>query len=102
VAVEKIFMSRTREEWQEKLSALDACCEPVLDIDEVAAHPQIAARSVIHGGEVRPGVVLRDDWKRLDAPRLGEHSAEVLAEVGVDATEFVSLRDEGVTAQPSP
>ena len=44
MALEEIFASRTRIEWQRKLSALDACCEPVLDLDEVLSHPQIAAR----------------------------------------------------------
>jgi benzylsuccinate CoA-transferase BbsE subunit len=33
---------------------------------------------------------------RRPAPRLGEHSAEVLAEIGVSAPEFARLRGEGV------
>jgi len=85
--MEEIFASRTRSGWESELSALDACCEPVLDLHEVASHPQIAARRLIEtsatGVEVRPAVQLRDGWRRRDAPRLGEHTAEVLAELGV-------------------
>src|SRR5256885_8053335 len=46
IALEEIFASRTRREWQEKLAALDACCEPVLEVDEVRHQPQIAARQL--------------------------------------------------------
>jgi alpha-methylacyl-CoA racemase len=83
--MEEIFASRTRSEWERELSALDACCEPVLDLDEVASHPQIAARHLIEtratGVEVRPAIQLRPAWRRRDAPGLGEHTAEILEEL---------------------
>ena len=68
-AVEEVFRSRSRDEWQQVLSQADACCEPVLDVDEVSRHPQIAARSLFE--------------KRGRAPRLGEHTAEILKEIGI-------------------
>ncbi len=78
--VEEIFRSRTRAEWEEVLAPIDACCEPVLDIDEVASHPQIVARRVL--------------TKAVgEAPRLGEHTAQVLAEIGVDASRMDELRE---------
>jgi alpha-methylacyl-CoA racemase len=98
--MEAVFASRARDEWAAELASLDACCEPVLELHEVAAHPQVAARRLIEtratGVEVRPAVVMREDWRRLDPPRLGEHSAEVLAEVGVDAQRLEELRKAGV------
>ncbi|TMC51566.1 MAG: CoA transferase [Chloroflexi bacterium] len=98
--MEQIFASRTRAEWQKRLSAVDSCCEPVLDVDEVAAHPQVAARRLIEnratGVEVGPAVRLGNDWRRRDPPRLGEHNAEVLAEIGVDATQLEKLGADGV------
>jgi alpha-methylacyl-CoA racemase len=97
--MEKIFALRTRDEWESHLSALDACCEPVLDLDEVAAHPQVAARRLIGryatGVEVAPAVRLRDDWRRNPAPRIGEHTAELLAELGIDGARLDELKAAG-------
>jgi crotonobetainyl-CoA:carnitine CoA-transferase CaiB-like acyl-CoA transferase len=99
-AVEEVFASRTREEWDKVLAGLDVCCEPVLGIDEVASHPQVAARRLIetHGGaiEVRPVVPVGKDYRRRNPPRLGEHNAEVLDEIGVDAGLLAALAGQGV------
>jgi crotonobetainyl-CoA:carnitine CoA-transferase CaiB-like acyl-CoA transferase len=48
------------------------------------------------GVEVRPAVRVRDRWRRRDAPGLGEHSAEILAELDVDEARLASLRQAGV------
>jgi crotonobetainyl-CoA:carnitine CoA-transferase CaiB-like acyl-CoA transferase len=99
--MEAVFASRTRSDWERQLSGLDACCEPVLELDEVALHPQVAARRLFEsragGVEVRPAVLLRDDWRRRDAPGLGEHTLEVLAEVGVDEGRLEELKQQAVT-----
>jgi crotonobetainyl-CoA:carnitine CoA-transferase CaiB-like acyl-CoA transferase len=98
-AVESVFASSTRSEWEHRLAGLEVCCEPVLDLDEVSSHAQVAARGLIMrmrtGVEIRPAVPLRANWRRLDAPALGEHTAEILAQVGVDAARLNGLRKEG-------
>jgi crotonobetainyl-CoA:carnitine CoA-transferase CaiB-like acyl-CoA transferase len=98
--MEAVFASRTRSEWETELAGLDVCCEPVLELGEVASHSQIAARSLIadrgSGVEVRPAVQLRGEWRRFGAPRLGEHTTQILSEIGVDAARLEQLRERGV------
>ncbi|HTE50629.1 MAG TPA: CaiB/BaiF CoA-transferase family protein [Kofleriaceae bacterium] len=101
--VQAILRTRTRDEWTEILAAHDCCCEPVLEMDELRAHPLHRARGVfteVPGGgaagsagdtilQVRtPAGPARTD--RL-APRLGEHSREVLAEYGFTEAEIGGL-----------
>ncbi len=99
-AMEAVFQSRTRSEWERELAGLEVCCEPVLELSEVHAHPQIAARGLITRGaagvEVRPAVPMRTDWRRRNAPALGEHTAEILDELGIDLKRVESLKQDGV------
>jgi crotonobetainyl-CoA:carnitine CoA-transferase CaiB-like acyl-CoA transferase len=98
--MEVMFASRTREEWRQALEGLEVCCEPVLRLDEVPANQQIKHRNLINettgGLEIAPAVPVGEGWRRRDPPGLGEHTAEVLGEVGVSAAEIESLRGQGV------
>jgi acetyl-CoA hydrolase len=42
----ELFATRTRDEWCALLEGTDACFAPVLNPDEAAAHPHLAARGV--------------------------------------------------------
>ena len=94
-----IFAAATRSEWEERLAGLDVCCEPVLELEEVSAHPQVLARSLVvetaTGVELAPPVRMAEQWRRRDAPRLGEHTTEVLAEVDIDRQQLAQLRAQG-------
>lgn len=104
--VRTIFKSRTQAEWVEFMRDADACCEPVLSMEEAFVHPQAVAREMVmeaqHPTEGRVHqlgfpVKLSETPPRvtLQSPGYGEHTDEVLAELGLSDDEIKSLKDSG-------
>lgn len=102
-----LFRSRTRQEWLEIFAQVDACCEPVLTLDAALAHPQVRHRQMITQVEHSPGEVVRQlgtflklsqtpATVRTAAPRLGEHTGEILQELGYTETQLHELSQAGV------
>jgi len=96
--VQAILDTRVRDEWVRHLAAHDCCCEPVLELDELAEHPLHAERNMffsIDGGALGPVAQVRTPVgePRADriAPRHGEHSEEVLREYGFSDDEIAAL-----------
>lgn len=98
--------TRSTTEILERLRTADVPHGPVLGIDEVVVHPQIEARGLLHtmdhpqhGRVMFPKTpILRDGaWPevRRTAPALGEHTREVLEELGYDGSGVASLVAEG-------
>jgi alpha-methylacyl-CoA racemase len=54
--LEVLFATRTQAEWTDLLEGTDACFAPVLELEDAAAHPQMAARNayVEHEGMLHP------------------------------------------------
>jgi crotonobetainyl-CoA:carnitine CoA-transferase CaiB-like acyl-CoA transferase len=107
---QEVLRTRTTGEWLARLEAEDVPCAPVLTRNEVIAHPQVAASEAlvesVHAvagrlRQARPPA--RFDRTPAaagrDAPRLGEHSREVLAELGMTPAEIAALAEAGVIAQ---
>jgi crotonobetainyl-CoA:carnitine CoA-transferase CaiB-like acyl-CoA transferase len=98
--------SRTRDEAIGELERARIPCGPVYDLDEVLMDPQVGARGLLqdveHPGSKRP-VPLASTPVRLvgesmslrRAPTLGEHTDEVLTEVGFSPAEIASFKQEG-------
>jgi crotonobetainyl-CoA:carnitine CoA-transferase CaiB-like acyl-CoA transferase len=96
----EIFGSRTREDWTEALSGVEASVEPVYTLAEAIEDDQVAARDLVWD-ENRPrigfpalGTDAPEDRGR-PAPAQGEHTGQVLREVGYEAEEIESLAAEG-------
>jgi len=93
-----IFASRPRDEWLETLAGLEVCVGPVNSMGEALADPQVVHRGMVT--EAGPGSPFRFDGEHpvadRPAPGFGEHTAEVLAEVGVGDDELAELRARGV------
>jgi alpha-methylacyl-CoA racemase len=83
-AIAAALLSDTRDAWSARLAG--ACVTPVLDPVEVLSHPLHRERGAIRGdgqrARVVPPVGGGAPWLHAAAPTLGEHTAEVLAEIG--------------------
>jgi crotonobetainyl-CoA:carnitine CoA-transferase CaiB-like acyl-CoA transferase len=100
-----IFAKATLAEWRNRLSSLNAPWEPVLDSAEVAADPQALANGYItdvghpEGESVRVvrGPVTFDGLVNDIgvAPAFGEHTEEVLLEMGRSWDDIGKLKETG-------
>lgn len=93
-----ILAGKTRDEWQAIFAAHDCCCEPVYELDELPTHPQHVAREVFFTVDTGAGGPMRQVRTPLGAPsapspppRLGEHTAAVLADYGFSPDEIAAL-----------
>ncbi len=104
-----VFRTRSTAEWIERLRAADILCAKVAAYDDVVAHPQVRSNRMLTQVEVAgqgaiglPGFPVNsaqeNERVRAAAPRLGEHTREVLAAHGVGASTIERLIAEGVAA----
>lgn len=96
-AFASVFATRTRDEWADLFSTVDACVSPVLAMDEVAADEQVAARGTVitRDGVTQPAAVPRFSATPAEPglpPRLaGEDTVAALTSWGVGADEVERL-----------
>jgi alpha-methylacyl-CoA racemase len=99
---EKIFATKTRDEWCEVFDGSDACFAPVLSVEESRRHPHAKARRsfVDIAGVEQPAPAPR--FSRTDpgvpqrAASVGEHTAEVLGDWGFSQSDVDAARAGGL------
>jgi len=105
------FLEKKTEEWIGLLEPKGVLCAEILTYEEAAADPQIEAnRMVVELEHPRAGTLrvlgtpirLRGTpgGVRWNPPDLGEHSAEILAELGYSNEEIARLEADEVIASP--
>ncbi|MFO1323712.1 MAG: CoA transferase [Burkholderiales bacterium] len=111
-AITAVTLAMTCDEAIERLGAVKVNVAKVNNIGQAADHPQLAAiggvlEFAMNGRPVKAVASpfsLRGTPTAADRrpPELAEHADEVLAELGLDATEIAALRADGAFGVPSP
>jgi crotonobetainyl-CoA:carnitine CoA-transferase CaiB-like acyl-CoA transferase len=112
-AMEQVFRTRTRDEWFAEISKVDTEVAPVLTLEESANHPQVKSRNMhvevtddngYH--QIQYGTPIKlsktpPKLKHRRAPKFGEHTEEVLKELGYSADEIKKLVDADIAIAKS-
>ena len=104
--IRDVIASDTVDHWVKAISAAGAICVPVREIDDAWSDPRLIERDLL-ARLAKPGfdsfaLPVMSLARCVDAdalapgPRLGQHSAEVLRELGVEDVECAALLHDGV------
>lgn len=104
---QEALLTRPAAEWIERLEAEDVPCAPVLKRHEMLLHPQVQASGIVsevdhpHAGrlrQARPAAQFSETAPeyRYGGAALGEHTAEILAELGLAEEDVTALIDGGI------
>jgi acetyl-CoA hydrolase len=96
------FATRTAGQWRSLLEGTDVCFAPVLSLQDAAEHPHMRARHTFEqvDGVLQPRCAPRFSGHPLQpvgpVPRIGQHTSQVLQELGYGEEELQRLREAGV------
>ena len=89
------------QHWLKAFERVDACVTPVLTPAEALSHPHHLARNLVHKergvSEVGPLAQMGPpNWRSRPAPSQGEHTSELMAELGYSSVDAQRLATAGV------
>ncbi|MCR6672602.1 CaiB/BaiF CoA-transferase family protein [Devosia ginsengisoli] len=105
--IEEVLSRRTSAEWLQLCEANDLICGPINTYDQVVAHAQVRARNAIETVSFPDGETMRTlaatpklsvTPGKVTSPypaEIGQHTRQVLAELGLAPAEIDRLRDKG-------
>ncbi len=104
-----LFRTRTRDEWCRDLARVDCCVTPVMELGELADDPHWRERGLVRQMEIATGGAVSTlgfpvgldrtpPAVRRRPPRLGEHTAEILGELGYPERDVAALFEGNVVA----
>lgn len=97
--LENIMKSRTADEWMRLLEAADVPVDLCVTPAEAARHPQLRERQALERGHAKFPVWAngrRGGEIRSGTPKLGEHTREILVELGFDDAQISDLVKNGI------
>ncbi len=102
--LERIFKTKTRDEWDAIMLGTDICYAPVLNFQDAIDHPHNRARDTfveiegLHQAAAAPRFSRTSPQTPGAAAPPGAHTDGILAEFGFDAAEIGRLREAGAVA----
>ena len=102
--IAKVFLNKTRDEWCDLMEGTDVCFAPVLSMWEAPQHPHNIARKTfieLEGlDQPAPAPRFSKTVSEVRSPPAlaGEHTDEILNEIGIDSNQIKTLRTQGGVA----
>ncbi|MEX6634646.1 CaiB/BaiF CoA transferase family protein [Hyphococcus lacteus] len=97
-----LFATKPRDYWTDKLEGTDVCFAPILSPTEAQSHEHMKARNSLReiDGVLQAVAAPRFDGVIPDdpgtVPASGQHTEDILAEIGIGAARIKMLRSQGL------
>jgi crotonobetainyl-CoA:carnitine CoA-transferase CaiB-like acyl-CoA transferase len=102
--IQNLFKTKTQKEWVDLFRNVDACCEPILTLEEVSHHPQVLHRQMVkelehpvEGKTQQIGSPIKSSPFSFEIhtppPTWGEHTVEVLGKIGYSEQDIRRLNE---------